>query len=134
MSTLLSQAIADSGVKMTVTSGVNPRYVTDDWKSKADKWTCVLRYQNRTYTVPFFMGKGLNGETPTLVDVLHSLIMDISAYDSCNDAQEFGREFGYDDHATAERVYNACGRVKRNLYRLLGDELIDSLCRAENDI
>lgn len=94
----------------------------------SDGWTCVLKYKGKQYTVHYYMGYGLNGKEPRKKDVLESLLLDASGYDNAKNYEDFADEFGYDpDSRKGEKVYNACGKVSKNMHRLFTKDELSAL-------
>lgn len=62
---------------------------------------------------------------PDLAGVLHSLIMDGSAFFDAVSFEDWCREYGYDaDSRKAHAIWQACGETGRTLTRALGSEEI----------
>ncbi len=82
----------------------------DEWKRSSTKWLTRIN----GYEFEYYMGSGHKGKTPTLDDVLYSLLGDFQALEMTH--KEFCNEFGYDpDSIKGLEIYNAC---KQNSYRL----------------
>ncbi|RLI64159.1 MAG: hypothetical protein DRO67_04560 [Candidatus Asgardarchaeum californiense] len=65
---------------------------------------------------------------PTLVDVMHSLILDSSVVINYCDFEEFASDMGYDtDSRRAEQTYNACLKIGIFLQATLGKDTIEQL-------
>lgn len=88
-----------------------------------DGWKCRLRYQRRSLTVPFWMGRGHHGAEPTAGDVLGCLILDATGYENARDFEDWCSEYGYDtDSRKAERIYKAVKASAPKIRRFLGDD------------
>lgn len=62
---------------------------------------------------------------PDFADVLYGLLMDSEAYDS-DTFEEWADNYGYDtDSRKAEKIYDACREIARDLRCVLGQKLID---------
>ncbi len=77
-------------------------------------------------TILFSKGKGLNGEQPTLDEVLNCLASDSSCVE--NDFGDFCSEFGYDeDSRKALRIFKTCKAQAVRLEQWLGTEAFQQL-------
>jgi len=80
-----------------------------------------LKGRRRSMTVPFRMGTGLGGRTPTPGEVLASLRYDAQAGQGSFD--DFCSELGYDpDSREAERVHRACIAIRGKMERVFGED------------
>lgn len=92
----------------------------DDWQKNAHNYRVTLKYQRRAYTFDFFMGSA-NTDEPSSEGTLECLLSDASSADQ--DFESFCSDMGYDsDSRKAERIYQACQKVRGNLQRLLGED------------
>lgn len=65
---------------------------------------------------------------PELADVLSSLVLDASCWDNARTFEDFCDEFGYDpDSRSAERIYEACGKIWKDLREVCGREFFAEL-------
>lgn len=72
-------------------------------------------------------------QTPTVDEVLHSLLSDASGYDSARDFKDYAEGFGVsDDSIKARDTYLACGETSKRLRVFLGD-LWDAAVKAAED-
>lgn len=109
----------DPRVRATVRPGAPER---DDF-GDSDGWTVTLRYQGRRFTVPFYKGRGLNGEPATAAEVLECLCLDASGYENADSFEDWCGEYGYDtDSRKAEATYRQVERQTEGLRRLLGND------------
>lgn len=123
----LSELLA--GMKMTCKPGAPDNETFAD----SDGWTCTLRYDGRSYTLPFYMGRGHNGEPPEVDDVMDCVLSDAAGYDGADGFDDWAGEYGYDtDSRAAEKVYKAVEKGRNKLARLLGDEY-ETFLYAERD-
>lgn len=106
-----------------------PRDCKRGWEY--DAWRVRLKVGRRSMTVPFRMGTGLGGKTPTVGEVLASLRYDAQAGQGSFD--DFCSELGYDaDSREAERVYKACIAIRGKMERVFGDDF-DALMDMDPD-
>ena len=108
-------------LNMSVFNGARLSYEKqDEWQKQANGYTIKLSYGRKTYSVDYWQGVGIK-ERPTLKGVMECLFLD--AESSSENFEDFCSNFGYDtDSRKAERIYNACKRIKENLKRLLGEQ------------
>jgi len=115
-----------------------PNKDEDGWEHYA--WSATLHRGSQTLTTPYRMGTahvGRKGHTwfdgttwpkyeptpPTIEIVLDSLASDAGAYEQARNFEDFAADFGYDtDSRKAERMYQACGEVSKQLRTFLGLE------------
>jgi hypothetical protein len=72
------------------------------------------------------MGMGHAGRHPSLPDVLSSVVDDAVSADQTFD--DWCADYGYDtDSRRAHATWEACGRIRRKLIRLVGDDAFNSL-------
>lgn len=115
----LGRLIESKGLKMRCRYGAKESAEFPN----TDPWTCTLRYGRRQMTVPFYMGYGHHGAEPDAEGVMDCLLSDASAYDQARHFEDFALDFGYNpDSRRAERIFKQCGRISKNLRRLLGDD------------
>jgi hypothetical protein len=88
---------------------------------EADAWKCFLEYDHRQITLPFFMGKGFDGQPPNLFIVLDSCFRDadIGENSFCEFCWEFGYEEWNEDH---RETYDKCVEMGRQLRYLFGPD------------
>lgn len=106
----------------------------DKGSPEMDKWACRLYFVNgKEYLFPYYMGTGHNGKAPEIGDVLNSLASDAAGTIGVS-FEDWCTEYGYDDDSRrAERTYNACQRIARELRMLLGSEELDELLYETNE-
>ena len=109
-------------ITSTITYGNSVSFDSmDDWMRKSHPWTVQLRYKRRQFTFPFYTGQ-LHGE-PTTFDAAYCVLSDASGIESSLGFEDWAEMYGYDtDSRKAERLYNECVRISRNMKRLLGDD------------
>lgn len=117
-----NDAVTAAGVTMTVQSGAPWSESTHDMTG----WTVTLTFKGRTMTTPYYMGKGHDGNEPTIAEVLHSLFVDAScAYDTLDDY--VGEFLSLDEQtheaiADARRTWKAYIASAKKTRRLLGQD------------
>lgn len=106
----------------------------EGWEHYA--WTVRLHYQGRSMESPWRAGIAhvtktrrvhypgehlLKPTEPTAADLLESLMLDASSYENAGSFEEWATDYGMDtDSRKAAEVYDTCGRLARDLARLLG--------------
>lgn len=91
-----------------------------------DHWRVTLHCGARQMTLVFSQQAGA-GE-PALAHVLESIALDAISVTLADNFQEWAARFGFQPTSRpAERIYQACVRQSRQLYRLLGDTAFDAL-------
>lgn len=58
---------------------------------------------------------------PNMVEVLYCVVSDAQSYENTDNAEDFAREFGYEDIAFATKVFNACEKEHDNLIKLFNE-------------
>jgi hypothetical protein len=118
MMSSLDRLCRNRGVKITSTFG--GAEVPEGWTPGTHGYKCVLRYQGRQATVPFFMGPA-HCKEPTAADVLHCLCSDTRSVDNARSFTDWCADFGYDsDSRKAEATYSSCIKLGTKVKRLLG--------------
>lgn len=113
------QFVQEHNITMNVTRiDERPDGLLDDLPNH---FRCVLKCENRRYTVYYSMGSAHYDE-PELLDVLECIADDSASYDNAQDVDDFASEFGIEKPSQAIKIYNACKRTAAGLKRLLGDE------------
>ena len=85
-------------------------------------YRCTLMYKGKRYTLPFSKGVGHKGVPPCVAEVLYCCFSDNVEY--YRDFVDWCRNLGYSpDSRNAEKIYNACIKNTKNLYRLLEDDV-----------
>ena len=73
-------------------------------------------------------------KAPSLFDILYSLCLDSQSSDNAASFEDWCLELGYSpDSISADRIYRACLDNARNLRRILGRELYDTLCAMQEN-
>jgi hypothetical protein len=80
-------------------------------------------------TLTFSMGRGHNGKSPTVEEVLNAIALDCSALDM--QLEEFQAEFGYDDVRKARKTWNACRKEALKFQNAFGKSKLDELRTCE---
>jgi hypothetical protein len=89
----------------------------------------MVREECETGRVPF----GMKKVTPTLRDVMYSLVMDANTIDYAS-FEEWADEFGYDhDSRKAEAVYKQCLEIALKLRNAIGEDGLAKLREAFQD-
>lgn len=98
----------------------------------AGTWYSVtLMFDGRLLSTPFGMGPALTG-TPTVADVLNSLVSDAAGYENANGFEDWASEFGYDtDSRQAEATYRAVEESTEVLRSFLAEKYEDYLWDTE---
>jgi hypothetical protein len=87
----------------------------------SDAWTCIITLDDRSISVPFYMGKGHKGKAPEMLDVLDCLFMDARAKDET--FESWCGESGYDpDSISALNTFKTCQRLGEQLEHLFGSD------------
>ena len=68
-----------------------------------------------------------NSITPSLEDVLESLLLYASRYDCYRDPEEFAFEFGYKKLSQALKAYNRCKETYESLQKMFREEELKEL-------
>lgn len=120
------------GIKMTCNQvDLTEKEYNDDWKKTTSKWKCILRYEGKQLTTPFYMGSALTGE-PEKTDVMYSLINDALSGDYT--FEQFAHEYGYNtDSREAERIFRQCKRTHQSLERVFGEQHIQAMAEELQD-
>lgn len=92
--------------------------------AESGKWNTDAPYDRGRTPLP----------APSIADVLHSLLMDAEAIDA-GSFEEWAGDLGYDtDSRKAEGIYRECLETGLKLRAMLGDEIINRLRDALQDI
>lgn len=95
------------------------------------RYTVRLNYAGRSLTTAWRAGTGLAAlgtGAGDAANILDSLVSDAASYTDARSFEEWAEEFGYDtDSRAAEKTYNACGKISRDLTNLLGGDLLLTL-------
>jgi hypothetical protein len=90
----------------------------------SDAWTCTFKYRGNEMDVPFYMGVGLRGEEPQMLEVLECLFMDAEA--GSMTFTEWCCEYGYNNDSINDlATYELCVSLCDNLKQLLKEDLND---------
>ena len=71
--------------------------------------------------------------TPSLEDVLESLLLDASSYDCYRDPEEFAFEFGYKKLSQALKAYRGCKETYESLQKMFREEELKELYELSNN-
>lgn len=103
----------------------------DDWVG-AFHWKVTLRRKGRKLTTEFHQGSAHTSE-PTAADVLSCLVSDAVSVEQEPDFEGWAESLGYDtDSRKAERIYEACQRIREQVQRLLPDHDLYDLANLEH--
>jgi hypothetical protein len=103
-------------------------------KQQMNCYTIMLSYNGEDWEVPFYTGLGWTRE-PEVKDVVHSLLLDASSYESSRDFTDFCEQFGleaetedyetgeYTENPEAKRIYEACKETAERIKTFFGDDL-----------
>lgn len=99
-----------------------------EWSSYHVKYDCIIKYNGKQYSFPYFCGQSAKVE---LKEVLGCLLLDTFSVE-CTDLTDFMAEFDYTDRKKARKAYNACLRTNKAMYRLFStkeelDKLVDEI-------
>jgi hypothetical protein len=123
----LSRVCEELRITIVSTYGAVP--LPQDWARDAHPYKCVLRFDRRTLTVPFYMGSA-HTEEPSAADVLMCLASDARCGE--DSFEDFCSDLGYDqDSRKAEKTWRACKAIAPRLRRFLGDSF-DRVANAEH--
>lgn len=101
---------------------LHPEEVPDD----AEHYLCALR--GRTHEMEFHFTCMPGEGPPELPDALRYLGAVAAEYESCDDLLEWAEEYDFDPgHMDTRTAFDAVGRLSRDLWRLVGDDLYDEL-------
>lgn len=102
----------------------------DDPKWRADHWSCTLSRKGHHMRVFYSKGVGHHGKEPTTGEIIESLAMDASGYESARGFEDWAGDYGYDiDSRRAMRTYKAVQSEAKRLRRFLGDKLYERVLR-----
>ncbi len=121
--------------------------VTAEWKSRqlednqeVDVWAVVLRVGDGSMNLPFRMGQGLNGRTPSASDVLECLLSDASSVANANGFNDWLSEFHMDTEEMSvkelkelHQTYDDIEKQAAELSALLGDAYDTALWHLDQD-
>lgn len=68
-----------------------------------------------------------NCEEPDFKNVMKCLLLDKSAYDSCEDIDDFQGQFGYEKVSECLKAYNGCKETSEALDRVFTEEELEKL-------
>ena len=104
----------------------NARFPSMRW----DVWSCTLKSKHGTCNIPFRMGQGHGGNPPSVADVLYCLRSDYQISQNCESTEDYIDDFGAEDYEQAEELEKACEESGRKLLALLGENELDTLMYA----
>lgn len=131
----LAERIAADGITISVEEGApeSPEF------AGSVGYTVTLRLEDRTMTLPYYMGPALV-RTPTVEDVLDSLLSDADSVSNSDGSLEtWADHYGFElddeiDRPRTEQVYQVCRSQTEQLRLLLGDDrLKEYLYETETD-
>ncbi len=118
-------------VTAEVEYGVKPSQLPEAFKD-SNPCTVKLKFEGRSFTLPFFTGKGWTRE-PNAADVVECLLSDHSVGMDEPTFEEWCNEFGYDtDSRQAEKTFKTCIANDKKFRKLLGPEMLKSAEAAED--
>ena len=97
-----------------------------NWDGAFWHWTVEFEREGKSFTVPYYGGKAVEGITEE--EVLANCLQDALAYIQAKDFTDFCAEFGYkayDEETCKEskeskEIYNACMKMYCDFYHILG--------------
>lgn len=93
-----------------------------------DHWRVTVRHGKARMSLVFSQGSGFMGREPALADVLNSLALDTSGFDTTDSFEAWAADLGYStDSMRAAKVYKQVGVFAGRLRRLLGDDAYEQL-------
>ena len=75
----------------------------------------TLKYNNKSMTIDYYMGKALTENDLTTESVINSLLLDDVSELSFS---EFCHEYGYDNDAISKNTYKQCQNNTKKLYKM----------------
>ncbi len=104
----------------------NPDLYRADVPSDGEHYACTVR--GRTHEMTFHFTCPPGDGPPEIEDAVRYLGAVAAEYEDCDDILEWADEFGLDPgHLDTRDAYDALGRITRDLWRLVGDEMYDEL-------
>ena len=118
----LRRFVREQGIKFDAAwVAERPDGLDDERASAANHYRCLIRAGGRRMTVHYSMGSAWTAE-PELEDVLYSLALDASGFESAGGFEDWCGEYGYDtDSRRAERTWRSVERQSQALKRVLGE-------------
>lgn len=102
------------------------------WEPGASHWKVTLRCKGRRLTTEFHQGSA-HTESPTAADVLSCLVSDAASVEYEGSFEGWAESLGYDpDSRKAERVYEACQRIREDVQALFPDHDLFDLANLEH--
>lgn len=96
------------------------------WGDNASHWSVEISRGTESVTFWYSMGSAHTG-TPDLLDVMHSLLSDISNVEA-QEFEDWAADLGFDpDSRKAERIFEACKETLEYLQRLFSESEIEGL-------
>jgi hypothetical protein len=85
-------------------------------------WIVTLTRGKQEMSLDFWMGRLLT-DTPTVEDVLESILLEANSVENAQDFRDWAEDFGYNaDSIKALESFKSSQRQTRQLKRLLGDK------------
>jgi hypothetical protein len=99
------------------------------WPGAAHNWRVTLRYRDRKITTDFFGGEAITN--PSAADVLGSLIMDATSFESAQSFEGWCGDYGYDtDSRRAFELWHWVEKLAPRVRAFLGADF-DRFAEAE---
>ena len=106
----------------------NPDLHPEEIPEACEHYLCALR--GRTHEMSFHFTSPPGEGAPHIHDALRYLGAVAVEYESCDDMEEWADEYGFEPgHIDTRAAYEAIGRLTRDLWRLIGDDMYDELRR-----
>lgn len=123
MTRTMRERAAELGI--TLRTRYDGTHVDDDgWTH--DLYRVTLRCDGRSMSTEYRMGMGHAGRRPKVWEVLSSLVDDAASADQTFD--DWCADYGYDtDSRRAYASWQACGRIRRKLTRVVGSDALELL-------
>lgn len=138
--------VRKSGITMTATGGdyaVEPASKSGGRPWNHYAWKVTLRRKGKSMSVTFRMGEASGGAPPKLVEVLYSVVSDVSSFegtlpiggkgDEYDHITAFAREYGYENVGDALRVFKAVKSEAARFKALLGPAEYQRVLSLEMD-
>jgi hypothetical protein len=136
--TALSERIAADHIRCSARRRTNPPAVhsRDASAREGHWWDVTLRFEGRSYALPFFLGYGFEGRQPSSRQVLSALLADAAGLE--NSSGKFGMwasEYasGGDDPGRDAVLFGEVAKQTARLAQLLGGKYEAYLWETEND-
>lgn len=112
----------------------NPNIMESEWTRGTRHYLVTLyndgpergAHRVRTMKVYFSQGPAVR-EPPNAADVLNSLALDSSSYDTASGFEDWAREFGMEPDQAAKRTWTAVEKNREKLHNFLGPDTYEEL-------